>query len=154
MPAFATADPRHRRLDRFLLPATALMNRLRYPQKFALICLLFSLPLALVMYLLISEINGRIDFAEKELMGDKYLRPLRGLLQHLAQSQVQTHDYTTNGVVVTAKSLTDQDRLRLDGYVEKIFQKESFSDDKLLAEVSDLVRVCLQPRARSQAQGL
>jgi CheY-like chemotaxis protein len=54
-------------------------------------------------------------------------------------------------VVVTAKSLTDQDRLRLDGYVEKIFQKESFSDDKLLAEVSDLVRVCLQPRTSARS---
>ena len=33
----------------FIRPGTALMNRLRYPQKFALICLLFILPLALVI---------------------------------------------------------------------------------------------------------
>src|SRR5205823_6219472 len=39
----------------FFHPAIALMNRLTYPQKFALISLLFALPLTLVLVLLISE---------------------------------------------------------------------------------------------------
>jgi len=81
----------------FLRPGTALMNRLRYPQKFALICLLFSLPLALVMFLLVSQMNRSIEFARKELHGNQYLRPLRGLLEHLALSQMQARDFTANG---------------------------------------------------------
>ena len=65
----------------FLSPAIALLGRLRYPQKFALISLLFILPLSLVLYLLISEINGRVLFARKEIMGNAYLRPLRRLME-------------------------------------------------------------------------
>jgi CheY-like chemotaxis protein len=42
-------------------------------------------------------------------------------------------------VVITAKDLTVEDRLRLSGYVEKILQKGAYSRDKLLVEVRDLV---------------
>ena len=42
-------------------------------------------------------------------------------------------------VVVTAKDLTAQDRLRLNGYVVSILQKQAYSRDALLAEVRDLV---------------
>lgn len=60
-----------------LSPAITLLNRLTYPQKFALISLLFVVPLAVVMVLLIIEIDSRIAFARKELYGTAYLRPLR-----------------------------------------------------------------------------
>jgi signal transduction histidine kinase/DNA-binding response OmpR family regulator/HAMP domain-containing protein len=42
-------------------------------------------------------------------------------------------------VVVTAKDLTVEDRLRLNSYVERILQKEAYSREALLAEVRDLV---------------
>jgi PAS domain S-box-containing protein len=42
-------------------------------------------------------------------------------------------------VVLTAKDITEEDRLRLNGYVEKILQKGSWSQEALLREVSDLV---------------
>ena len=71
------------RLQRLLAPAVALMNRLSYPRKFALISLLFVLPLALVMYILLSEIDDRIAFAGKETQGIRYLLPVRTLLQHV-----------------------------------------------------------------------
>jgi sigma-B regulation protein RsbU (phosphoserine phosphatase) len=60
-------------------PAIALMNRLRYPQKFFLISLLFVLPLALVMNFLLSEISSRVEFAQKEIYGNIYLRPISQL---------------------------------------------------------------------------
>jgi signal transduction histidine kinase/DNA-binding response OmpR family regulator len=88
-PARITGDRRRGRVHWLLAPAIAVMNRLRYPQKFALISVLFVLPLALVMYLLVSEINDRIEFAGKELRGDEYLRPLRALFEHVAQSYVR-----------------------------------------------------------------
>ncbi|CAN1208888.1 PP2C family protein-serine/threonine phosphatase [Tumidithrix helvetica PCC 7403] len=68
-------------------PAIALMNRLKYPQKFALISLVFAMPLTLAMYLLLSEINSRIDFAQKELYGSQYLRPLNKLWQYALSNQ-------------------------------------------------------------------
>jgi CheY-like chemotaxis protein len=42
-------------------------------------------------------------------------------------------------VVVTAKDLTAEDRLRLNGYVHKILQKGTYRREELLAEVRDLV---------------
>jgi signal transduction histidine kinase/CheY-like chemotaxis protein len=46
-------------------------------------------------------------------------------------------------VVITAKDITPEDRLRLNGYVEKILQKETDTSEKLLAEVRDLVVACV-----------
>ena len=81
-----------------LSPAIAVMNRLKYPQKFVLISLVFALPLALVMYFLISEMNNQIEFAQKEIQGNRYLRPLRKLLEQAAHSQMHAHDYTKRGL--------------------------------------------------------
>lgn len=69
-------------------PAIALMNQLKYPQKFFLISLLFVLPLALVMNFLLSEINSRVEFAQKEIYGNAYLRPISQLWKHIPQRQL------------------------------------------------------------------
>jgi hypothetical protein len=61
-------------VKRLFDPAVELMNHLSYPQKFTLISLLFVLPLALVLFLLVSEIENGIEFARKEATGDVYLR--------------------------------------------------------------------------------
>ena len=45
-------------------------------------------------------------------------------------------------LVLTAKNVTDDDRLRLNGYVEKILQKGNYSRETLLNEVSELVKGC------------
>ena len=42
-------------------------------------------------------------------------------------------------VVITAKTLTDDDRRRLNGGVERVVQKHAFDPDALLAEVRALV---------------
>ncbi len=42
-------------------------------------------------------------------------------------------------VVITAKDITNEDRLRLNGYVEKILQKGSYNQKDLLLEVRNLV---------------
>jgi PAS domain S-box-containing protein len=43
-------------------------------------------------------------------------------------------------VVVTTKDITQEDRLRLNGYVTQVIQKGTYGRDALLAEVRDLVR--------------
>jgi len=63
--------------------AIHLMHRLSYPQKFTLIGCLFAIPLTLIMYLLISEINSRVDFSQKEIYGNQYLRQLREYIPKL-----------------------------------------------------------------------
>ena len=49
-------------------------------------------------------------------------------------------------VVVTAKDLTDDDRERLNGHVEKILQKGAHGREQLLAEVRDLVAASVARR--------
>jgi signal transduction histidine kinase/CheY-like chemotaxis protein len=50
-------------------------------------------------------------------------------------------------IVITAKDLTVEERLRLNGYVEKILQKSSFDTDDLVRELRDLVFACIRHRA-------
>jgi CheY-like chemotaxis protein/nitrogen-specific signal transduction histidine kinase len=52
-------------------------------------------------------------------------------------------------IVITAKDVTVEDRLRLNGYVEKILEKGAFSREELLREVRDLVAVCVREEAPS-----
>jgi PAS domain S-box-containing protein len=47
-------------------------------------------------------------------------------------------------VVVTAKDLTKEDRVRLNGYVQEIIRKDAGPRDELLADVSELVKSCLE----------
>ena len=76
-----------------LAPARRLMDRLTYPRKFLLIFLLFALPLGLTLYLLVGEINRSIQFAEKEIAGVHYLRPLRSLQEQVARSRLVAAAY-------------------------------------------------------------
>ena len=46
-------------------------------------------------------------------------------------------------IVVTAKDLTDEDRERLNGGVERILQKGAYTREALLREVRDLVAACV-----------
>ncbi|HEV7905082.1 MAG TPA: response regulator, partial [Pyrinomonadaceae bacterium] len=50
-------------------------------------------------------------------------------------------------VVITAKDITLEDRLRLSGYVEKILEKDSYSRDDLLRAVREMVEVSVRSRA-------
>lgn len=72
----------------FFQPAITLINKLKYPQKFILISFIFIIPLSLMMYLLISEVQSRIDFAVHEKLGNTYLRPLRQIYPQVYQAQL------------------------------------------------------------------
>lgn len=67
------------------LPAVAFLNRLRYPQKFLLVSCCFIIPLVMSLYLLISELNSQIRFAEKERLGVEYNCAVRRLIDDLQQ---------------------------------------------------------------------
>ncbi|MEB3161245.1 MAG: SpoIIE family protein phosphatase [Synechocystis sp.] len=74
--------------ESLLNPAIGLINRLKYPQKFGLISLCFLLPLGLAIFLLLSEIQGQIQFTQLEQQGLSYLRPLQQLQQTLLSQSV------------------------------------------------------------------
>jgi serine phosphatase RsbU (regulator of sigma subunit) len=77
-------------------PAIILMNRLRYSQKFVLISSIFILPLGLTFFLLWSEIQTRNDFAEKEIIGNAYLRPWNKLWKDIPKLQFLSNTPVTN----------------------------------------------------------
>ena len=52
------------------------IRRLSMSAKFVLIGASFSLPIALLLYLYISQVQARIEFTDRELRGTAYLRPL------------------------------------------------------------------------------
>src|SRR6476646_7201350 len=82
-------------------PATAIMSRLKFPQRFALITFLFLLPLGYALFAFIGTINNQINFSQKEAYGTTYLRPLAGLYHHInehylsSQVALQTNRPTT-----------------------------------------------------------
>lgn len=95
-------------------PAIALMNRLKYPQKFFLISLLFVLPLALVMNLLLSELDSRIEFTQKELYGIAYLRPISQLWQYIPRRQFILQQQLYKNTQKSDKKLQTQTQELLD----------------------------------------
>jgi CheY-like chemotaxis protein/nitrogen-specific signal transduction histidine kinase len=54
-------------------------------------------------------------------------------------------------VVITAKDITLEDRLRLSGYVEKILEKDSYSRDDLLRAVKEMVEMSVRVRGGESA---
>ena len=50
-------------------------------------------------------------------------------------------------IVITAKDLTADDRRTLNGYVERVLEKGTYSPEALLHEVCEVVRDRVQPRA-------
>ena len=74
-------------MSRVFSPAVALMNRLAYPGKFAVIAVLFTVPLLLVSLFLTRELNDRVQFARQEEIGNAYLRPLRSLTEVLQRQR-------------------------------------------------------------------
>ena len=101
------------------------MNRLSYPQKFTLIGFLFAIPLTLVMYLLISEINSRVDFSQKEIYGNKYLRPLRQLREYIPKLQLLNYQPLNTNL-----SLPDT-RADLEAKMDANFQSLANTDRQL-----------------------
>jgi len=66
-------------------PAVTLMNRLSYPRKMGVVAIVFSLTLAAFLYLLISEINLKISFSKKEILGSRYNMTMNMFLKDLQQ---------------------------------------------------------------------
>ena len=65
----------------------SILRRFSISQKLAIICLSFSLPIFVMLYLIADGINTNIRFARLELAGNDYLRSLGPLLELIPQHQ-------------------------------------------------------------------
>src|ERR1700741_954371 len=70
-----------------LEPAVAVMNRLRYPQKFVLISALFTIPIAFLMYQWLTQLGSRLDVAAQERVGLEYVMSLRQVMEPLERTR-------------------------------------------------------------------
>src|SRR3712207_2593141 len=98
-------------MTRLFEPAIALMDRLKYPQKLALISLLLVLPLTLTIVLLTSDVSAREDFTHRELAGISYLRPLRQTYEHTLQNKWLAQQYLSRNQPNRAALLDNLSRL-------------------------------------------
>jgi CheY-like chemotaxis protein len=55
-------------------------------------------------------------------------------------------------IIVTAKDLSEQDRQRLNGYVEAVLQKGAYDSEELLREVCGMVRTHVQSQHASTTE--
>ena len=68
-----------------------LPHQLKIWQKLALVCLVFVFPVAVLAYFMLSAQQAPISFAQKELIGDVYLRPTRTLMEGLLEHRAAMH---------------------------------------------------------------
>src|SRR4028119_1160038 len=102
-----------------------LINLLSYPQKFTLIGFLFAIPLTLVMYLLICEINSLIYFTTKEIYANQYLRPLRQLREYIPKLQL------LNYKSLNPNLSNSESRANLEAKIDANFQSLANTDPQL-----------------------
>src|SRR5262245_47194498 len=98
-------------MRRLLSPAVALMQRLRYPRKFLLISLLFSVPLGLLTYLWLDQIATQLAFTRQERAGLEYGSALTRLIEPLQRSQALSVLVMTGDPVATTQLAAERTRI-------------------------------------------
>src|SRR5437773_445662 len=53
-------------------------------------------------------------------------------------------------IVVTARDMSTEERIALDGYVEKVLPKHALTEDALLTEIQDLIAACVKAKQPAQ----
>jgi methyl-accepting chemotaxis protein len=76
-----------RTLARAFAPSVALMGRLRYSRKFALIGLVLCAPLTFVVVSYLGQQSSQVDFSAKERVGVVYVKPASELLARLVAAR-------------------------------------------------------------------
>ena len=113
-----------------------LLNATKLTQKLWLICGGLLLPIGLLLYFLISDINKDIHFAELERYGIEYQRPLQQLLRHLPQHQILASQHILNRGDISNELLHQQqvidDDMKQLAAVQKTFGVDlQFTDEGL-----------------------
>src|SRR5258705_4795839 len=125
----------------WLEPAVAVMNWLRYPQKFMLISALFTIPIAFLMYQWLTQLGSRLDFTERERSGLEYVMSLRQVREPLER---------TRGLRLLAESGDPAARAQLDDEHAKIVRAVGLMDsvNARLGEELEVGGLWLQLRPR------
>lgn len=88
-----------------------ILGNLKIWQKLALVIAALSVPIVLLAYLLVTEMNISINLANKEIQGIKYLQPARALLQHFAEHRGMSNTYLNGDVSFREKIMSKRAQL-------------------------------------------
>ena len=98
-------------MNKLLEPAVRWMNRLKYAYKFAVIGILIILQSAVLMYLLVSELNKNIEFAKQERLGVQYAQALGQVFVEGAEYRRLHYLYIHNDPSLQGRVLAQQNRV-------------------------------------------
>ncbi len=90
-------------MKRIFRPAMALLNRLKYAQKFAVIGIILLIPMVVMLFLLLQEQNSQIKELQLEQSGADYNSEVKAFLTH-----VQQHRGMASAFLNGDKSFEDQ----------------------------------------------
>lgn len=91
-------------------PAISFLNRLRYPQKFLIIGILFLFSLVSCLTLLSAELTKQIQFVEKEQQGLVHIANIRKIIESLQQHRGFSNGYL-NGDTSFHSKISDKETL-------------------------------------------
>jgi len=105
------------------------MRNLSYRSKLALIGLLFLLPMAFALHLLLTDMERDIEFARRERLGIEYIDAIRGLTERLQEHRGMVNAYLSGGTMFRGEILKKQQDIqasieridRLDARMDPLF---------------------------------
>lgn len=88
-----------------------ILGNLKIWQKLALVVAALSVPIVLLAYLLVTEMNIGINVTNKEIQGVKYLQPARAMLQHFAEHRGMSNAYLNGDASFREKIMSKRAQL-------------------------------------------
>jgi len=116
-------------LYRFFSPARALMDRLSYIQKFALISTLFLLPVALLGYGLVSEIQRNLAITKVEQQGLNMLSKSFELIREASEYRDRSIVLRVNDLAAIRNQLDNQ-RIEVEKSLDELHDAVSLFNDE------------------------
>jgi methyl-accepting chemotaxis protein len=102
-----------------------ILHNISVGRKFAVVIIGFLIPIAILLFFFTQEANRSIHFAQKEIDGNAYLRPLRGLLAQISYARLHNLHRSQGDAAAEKRLATTQDR------VEQLLQELLRVDERL-----------------------
>jgi len=99
---------------KLFVPGIQVMNRLTYPKKFLLIGLCFFLPLCIILYQLIDEIDKKVEFTKLELIGIHYNNATKKLVDDMQQHRGMSSVYLSGDSSFKSKLVDKEQQITQD----------------------------------------
>ncbi|AMK76208.1 MULTISPECIES: methyl-accepting chemotaxis protein [Methylomonas] len=116
-------------MDFLIAPAVALMNRLRYPAKFALLFTVVLIPMLFMAGTLIGQSRTETNSLQQERYGLRYVAALSPVIEHIQQHRGMTNAFR-NGAT-HFKERIENKREEIDGYFATLEKVDSELRDTL-----------------------